>query len=174
MHETDWSFQLDQKVISKERKAMSKDIPYSRWSLRHSSQQQSYSTLSLVSTGMGDHLQVATSSQYVTSNLGQLSLVFLQQLNCVACQPWLLLLLHPFNVLFSRTTWVSQHQKGKPFWILTKQETMGGIGIGLTIWKSFAPCSGQITMPGPHHSVFTGWMPFLPPNQQRQSTEGLG
>jgi len=23
-----------------------------------------------------------------------------------------------------------------------------------------------------HHSVFTGWMPFLPPNQQRQSTEG--
>jgi len=25
----------------------------------------------------------------------------------------LLLLLHPFNGLFSRTTWVSQHQKGK-------------------------------------------------------------
>jgi len=24
----------------------------------------------------------------------------------------------------------------------------------------------------PHHSVFTGRMPFLPPNQQRQSTEG--
>jgi len=23
-----------------------------------------------------------------------------------------------------------------------------------------------------HHSVFTGRMPFLPPNQQRQSTEG--
>jgi len=22
------------------------------------------------------------------------------------------------------------------------------------------------------HSVFTGWMPFLPPNQQHQSTEG--
>jgi len=36
-----------------------------------------------------------------------------------------LLLLHPFNGLFSRTTWVSQHQKGKPFWILLKQETMG-------------------------------------------------
>ena len=27
-------------------------------------------------------------------------------------------------------------------------------------------------MPVPHHSVFTGPMPFLPPNQQRQSTEG--
>jgi len=30
----------------------------------------------------------------------------------------------------------------------------------------------QLTMPAPHHSVFTGWMPFLLPNQQRQSTEG--
>jgi len=36
----------------------------------------------------------------------------------------LLLLLHPFNSLFSRTTWVSRHQKGKPFWILLKQEIM--------------------------------------------------
>jgi len=28
-------------------------------------------------------------------------------------------------------------------------------------------------MPVPHHSsFFTGRMPFLPPNQQRQSTEG--
>jgi len=28
-------------------------------------------------------------------------------------------------------------------------------------------------MPAPHHSVFTGRMPFLPHNQQRQSTEGI-
>jgi len=28
------------------------------------------------------------------------------------------------------------------------------------------------TTPIPHHSFFTDWMPFLPPNQQRQSTEG--
>jgi len=29
------------------------------------------------------------------------------------------------------------------------------------------------TMPAPHHScLFTSWMPFLPPNQQHQSTEG--
>jgi len=27
-------------------------------------------------------------------------------------------------------------------------------------------------MPAPHRSVFTGRMPFLPPNQQRQSPEG--
>jgi len=36
-----------------------------------------------------------------------------------------MLLLHLFNSLFSRTTWVSRHQKGKPFWILLKQEMMG-------------------------------------------------
>ena len=35
-----------------------------------------------------------------------------------------------------------------------------------------APRSTQITTPAPHHSVFTGCMPFLLPNQQRQSTEG--
>jgi len=28
-------------------------------------------------------------------------------------------------------------------------------------------------MPVPHHSVYTGRMAFLPPNQQRQSTEGV-
>jgi len=28
-------------------------------------------------------------------------------------------------------------------------------------------------MPAPHHCFFTGRMPFLPPNQQRQSTEGI-
>jgi len=32
---------------------------------------------------------------------------------------------HLFNGLFSRTTWVSQHLKGKPFWILLEGEMMG-------------------------------------------------
>ena len=32
---------------------------------------------------------------------------------------------HMFNSLFSRTTWVNHHQKGKPFWIFLKQEMMG-------------------------------------------------
>jgi len=36
----------------------------------------------------------------------------------------LLLLVHPFNGLLSRTTWLSRHQKGKPFWILLEQELM--------------------------------------------------
>ena len=48
---------------------------------------------------------------------------------------------------------------------------MSGSGISWAICKS-APRSRQITTPTPHHSVFTGRMPFLPPNQQRQSTEG--
>ena len=52
-----------------------------------------------------------------------------------------------------------------------KQETVSGSGISWAICK-FAPRSRLITTPAPHHSVFTGWMPFLPPNQQRQSTEG--
>jgi len=33
-----------------------------------------------------------------------------------------------------------------------------------------APCSRQITMPAPYHSVFTVWMTFLSPNQHCQST----
>ena len=35
------------------------------------------------------------------------------------------LLLHPFNGLFSRTNLVSRNQKGKPFWILPEQEMIG-------------------------------------------------
>ena len=62
-------------------------------------------------------------------------------------------------------------RKVKPIRILLKQETVSGSGISWATWKS-APRSRQITMPAPHHSVFTGRMPFLLPNQQRQSTEG--
>ena len=79
-------------------------------------------------------------------------------------------LLHAFSSLFSRTTWVSHHQKSKPFQILMKQEMMGGSGISWTICKSFTPHSRHIIMLVPHHSVFTGRMPFLPSNHQSQST----
>jgi len=48
---------------------------------------------------------------------------------------------------------------------------VSGSGIRWAICKS-APRSRQITTPAPRHSVFTGRMPFLLPNQQRQSTEG--
>jgi len=65
-----------------------------------------------------------------------------------------LLLLHPFNALYSRTTWVSRRQKGIPLWILLEQEIMCDSGISWTICKSFASRPSQITMPVPHHSVF--------------------
>jgi len=62
-------------------------------------------------------------------------------------------------------------RKVKPIWIkLLKQETVSGSSISWTICKS-APRSRQITTPAPHQ-FFTDRMPFLPPNQQRQSTEG--
>ena len=49
-----------------------------------------------------------------------------------------------------------------------KPEIVSGSGISWAICKS-APRSRQITTPAPQHPVFTGRMP---PNQQRQSTEG--
>jgi len=66
--------------------------------------------------------------------------------------------------------WAST-RKVEPTWILLEQETLSGSEIHWAICKS-APCSRQITTPAPHRSVFTGRMPFLPPNQQCQSTEG--
>ena len=48
--------------------------------------------------------------------------------------------------------WAST-RKVKPIWILLEQETVSGSGISWAICKS-APCSRQITMPAPHHSVF--------------------
>ena len=66
--------------------------------------------------------------------------------------------------------WAST-RKIKQIWILLKQETVSGSSISWAICKS-APRSRPITMPAPHHSVFTGRMPFLPPNQQCQSSEG--
>jgi len=56
-----------------------------------------------------------------------------------------------------------------------RQEMIGfgdGSGISWTIRsKQSAPCSGQITTPTPHHSICTGGVLFLMPNQQCQSTE---
>jgi len=50
---------------------------------------------------------------------------------------------------------------------------VSGSGISWAICKS-APRSRQITIPAPTTLSFTGRMPFLPPNQQRQSTKGIG
>ena len=60
---------------------------------------------------------------------------------------------HPFNGPLSWTTQVSRYQKGKPIWILLKQETVSGSGISWAICKS-APRSRQITTLATHYSVF--------------------
>ena len=52
-----------------------------------------------------------------------------------------------------------------------EQETVSGSGISWAICNS-APRPRLITMPAPHHSIFTGRMPFLLLNQQHQNTEG--
>ena len=49
-----------------------------------------------------------------------------------------------------------------------------GNSISWTICKQSAPRSRQITTLTPHHSIFTGRVLFLAPNQQCQSTEGRG
>ena len=43
---------------------------------------------------------------------------------------------HLFSGPFSRTTRVSRYQKGKPIWILLKQETVSGSGISWAMCKS--------------------------------------
>jgi len=65
----------------------------------------------------------------------------------------------------------TKNQEGKTNLDLLQQLTVSGSGISWAICKS-APRPRQITTLASHHSVFIGWMPFLPPNQQRQSTEG--
>ena len=78
---------------------------------------------------------------------------------------------HPFNGPFSGTTQVSQYQKGKTNLDFTEARDSEW-QWHQQICKS-ASRSRQITTPVPHHSkFFTGRMPFLSPNQQRQSTEG--
>jgi len=60
----------------------------------------------------------------------------------------------------------------KPMWILLKQETVSGSGISWAICKS-ARRFRQITTRATHHSVFYRRVRFLPPDQQRQSTEDM-
>jgi len=69
----------------------------------------------------------------------------------------------------SGTTWVSRYQKGKTRKVKTnlhllEQETVSGSGKSTPHPRQ--PCQHPTTQ------FFTGRMPFLPSNQQRQSTEG--
>ena len=69
---------------------------------------------------------------------------------------------------FFQGKWVGQCRTDIPFWILVKQKWWGSSGISWTICKSFAPRCREVTTPAPHHSVFTGRMLFLLPNQPCQ------
>ena len=87
-----------------------------------------------------------------------------------------LYLLHPFNGLFSRTTWVSWYQKGITSLDLNEARedgVLGCSGISWTTCKQSAPRCRQITTPTPYHSIFIGWMLFLMSNQQCPSTQGI-
>ena len=93
---------------------------------------------------------------------------------CICILYCYLATLHPFNGLFSRTTGVSRSYKGKISLDLNEardDRVLGCSGISWTIWKQSAYCSRHITTSTPHHSISTGRMLFLAPNQQRQSTE---
>ena len=78
---------------------------------------------------------------------------------------------HPFNGPFSGTTQVCRYQKGKTNLDFTEARDsewqwhqLGNVQVCTLL---------QTTTPAPHHSVFfTGRMPFLPPNQRCQCTEG--
>ena len=59
---------------------------------------------------------------------------------------------HMFNGPFSGTTQVGRYHKGKTNLDFTEARDSGN-GISWAICKS-APCSRQITMPAPNHSIF--------------------
>jgi len=73
---------------------------------------------------------------------------------------------HPFNGPLSGTTQVSRYQKGKI--------NLDFTGAGDSEWQWHQLLLGPDRQPCQHPTTlfFTGRMPFLPPNQQRQSTEG--
>ena len=59
----------------------------------------------------------------------------------------------PFNSPLSGTNRTNRYQKSKTNLDFTEARDRSGSGIHWAICKS-APCSRQITMPAPHHSVF--------------------
>jgi len=78
---------------------------------------------------------------------------------------------HSFNGPFSRTTRVGRYQKGKTNLDFTKSRDSEWQ------WHQLAYSSLHLApdrQPRQHLTTqfFTGRMPFLPPNQQHQSTEG--
>jgi len=73
---------------------------------------------------------------------------------------------HPFNGPFSGTAQVSRYQKGKTNMDFTETRDSGWQ------WHPLGHMQVCMSLQHPTTQFFAGQMPFLPPNQQRQSTEG--
>ena len=78
---------------------------------------------------------------------------------------------HPFNGPWSRTNRGSRYQKGKTILDFTEARDSEWQ------WHQLGRMQVCTSLQSVNHAsipplFFTGWMPFLPPNQQRQSTEG--
>ena len=111
-------------------------------------------------------------SPYLKSALSEISLLttnhFLRFLKDYSLSLSLSLSLH-FNGHFSRWTWVSRYQMS-PFWILLELKMMKVVVATGAIRRAKAPV--KLSLPTNHRPLSTSQMPFLPPNQQCQSTEG--
>jgi len=81
------------------------------------------------------------------------------------------LLLHPFNGLFSRTTWVSRYQKGKTSLDLNEARDDGVLGCSGISW-TIANYLHLAPDRQPHQHLVIRML-VLTPNQQCQSTEGI-
>ena len=80
---------------------------------------------------------------------------------------------HPFNSLSSRTTRVSRYQKGKTDLNFTEARDIEWQWHQLGHMQVCTSLHTDNHTSNPPLSFFTSRMPFLPPNQQRQSTEGV-
>jgi len=68
----------------------------------------------------------------------------------------------PFNSFFSRRIWVRHLCKNVLNWNEARNDgVLDWHWLSRDICKQSAPCSREITMPTPHHSIFTGRMLFL-------------
>jgi len=79
---------------------------------------------------------------------------------------------HPLNGPFSGTTQVSQYQKGKTDLDFTEARDSEWQWHQLGHMQVCTSLQTDNHASTPPLSFFTGWTPFLPPNQQHQSTEG--
>jgi len=68
---------------------------------------------------------------------------------------------------------VSWYQKGKTNLDFTEARDSEWQWHQLGCMQVCTSLQTDISTPAPQHSIFTGLVPFLPPNQQHQSTEGI-